>query len=84
MLILMLIQIPKEGGHIRASESSVEWLWVGQKSLHFCVFPYGPHGTELPARPHRDENAVSKCDFWLFEALSVLKLPCRRPCISGG
>lgn len=47
MLILMLIQIPKEGGHIRASESSVELLWVGQKSLHFCVFPYGPRSTDI-------------------------------------
>lgn len=45
--ILMLIQIPIEGGHIEASESSVEWLWVGQKSLHFCVFPYGPRSTDI-------------------------------------
>jgi hypothetical protein len=44
--MFMLIQIPVEGGHIEASESSVEWRWVGQKSLHFCVFPYGSHSTD--------------------------------------
>lgn len=45
--IVMLIQIPIEGGLMRASESSVEWRWVGQKSLHFCVFPYGSHSTDM-------------------------------------
>lgn len=43
----VLVQIPIEGGHIRASESSVEWRWVGQKSLHFCVFPCGSRSTDI-------------------------------------